>query len=77
MTVTSPMLIMNNEKLRAKSVTFTQDNTTGTRTTLELCNENAFSLGPSMGNETGGDSSSDSSSSSPQGAPGQKGIGSA
>lgn len=52
--VTSPMLIMKGEKLRAKSVTFTQDNQTGTRTTLELCNENAFSQGPSMGGQTGG-----------------------
>lgn len=40
--VTSPMLIMQNTKLRAKSVTFTQDNGTGTRTTLELCNESAL-----------------------------------
>ena len=42
--VTSPMLIMNNEDLIAKSVTFTQDNATGTRTTLELCN--LLALGP-------------------------------
>ena len=42
--VTSPMLIMQNESLIAKSVMFTQDNTTGTRTTLELCNP--LALGP-------------------------------
>jgi prophage tail gpP-like protein len=36
--VTSPMLIMKGDPLRAKSVTFTQDNNEGTRTTLELCN---------------------------------------
>jgi len=35
--VTSPMLIMDDD-LTAKSVTFTQDNQEGTRTTLELCN---------------------------------------
>lgn len=40
--VTSPMLIMQNTVLQAKSVTFTQDNTTGTRTTLELCNPAAM-----------------------------------
>jgi prophage tail gpP-like protein len=39
--VTSPMLIMD-MGLKAKSVTFTQDNNEGTRTTLELCNENAL-----------------------------------
>src|SRR5512139_3593179 len=44
-TVRSPMLIMQgSEKLRAKSVTFTQDNRTGTRTVLELCND--LALGP-------------------------------
>lgn len=37
--VTSPMLIMKNESLILKSVTFTQDGATGTRSTLELCNE--------------------------------------
>lgn len=40
--VTSPMLIMKGDRLIAKSVTFTQDNSTGTRTTLELCNELAL-----------------------------------
>lgn len=40
--VTSPMLIMENEKLTAKSVTFTQDDRAGTRTTLELCNDAAL-----------------------------------
>ena len=69
--MTSPMLIMQGEKLRAKSVTFTQDNSTGTRTTLELCNENAFSQGPSMGGQTG-DSSSNTAAA---GQPGQGGIG--
>lgn len=40
--VTSPMLIMKNTSLIAKSVTFTQDGNTGTRTTLELCNPAAL-----------------------------------
>jgi prophage tail gpP-like protein len=40
--VTSPSLIMNNEPLIAKSVTFTQDSETGTTTTLELCNPAAI-----------------------------------
>lgn len=40
--VTSPMLIMDGTSLIAKSVTFTQDNSTGTRTTLELCNPAAI-----------------------------------
>lgn len=40
--VTSPMLIMEGEPLIAKSVTFTQDDRTGTRTTLELCNPAAL-----------------------------------
>ena len=40
--VTSPMLIMKNQDLIAKSVTFTQDDKTGTRTTLELCNPAAI-----------------------------------
>lgn len=39
--VTSPMLIMDMD-LTVKSVTFTQDNNEGTRTTLELCNPNAL-----------------------------------
>ena len=44
--VISPMLIMDgSEDLRAKVITFTQDNTTGTRTTLQLCNELAFGRG--------------------------------
>ena len=48
--VTSPMLIMSNEQLYAKSVTFTQDNTSGTRTVLELCNELALGgLDPGLG----------------------------
>lgn len=39
--VTSPMLIMDMD-LTAKSVTFTQDSSEGTRTTLELCNPAAL-----------------------------------
>jgi len=39
--VKSPMLIMDQD-LQAKSVTFTQDSSEGTRTTLELCNKNAL-----------------------------------
>ncbi len=38
-TVWSPMLIMNNVTLQCKSVTFTQDDRSGSRTTLELVNE--------------------------------------
>lgn len=45
-TVTSPMLMMNGNVLRAKAVTFTQDDKTGTRTLLELCNPAA--MGPGM-----------------------------
>jgi prophage tail gpP-like protein len=42
--VKSPMLIMDgNLDLLVKSITFTQDNQTGSRTTLELCN--ALALG--------------------------------
>lgn len=41
--VISPMLLMTgSEELKAKSVTFTQDNERGSRTQLELCNENAM-----------------------------------
>jgi len=41
--VNSPMLMMDGSiELKTKSVTFTQDVATGTRTTLELCNENAL-----------------------------------
>lgn len=40
--VTSPMLMMNGDTLRLKATTFTQDNTTGTRTVLEMCNEAAI-----------------------------------
>lgn len=40
--VTSPMLVMKEESLIANSVTFTQDNQTGTRTTLDLRNANAL-----------------------------------
>jgi prophage tail gpP-like protein len=44
-TVYSPMLVMYGDSLKAKSITFTQDNSSGTRTTLELCNELAFGKG--------------------------------
>lgn len=40
--VYSPMLMMTGDELEAKSVVFTQDNKTGTRTTLELCNAEAL-----------------------------------
>lgn len=40
--VVSPMLIMKGEELKAKSVTFTQDGNSGTRTTLVLMNEKAL-----------------------------------
>jgi prophage tail gpP-like protein len=41
--VISPMLIMDgDEELDAKTITFTQDNRSGTRTTLELCNKLAM-----------------------------------
>jgi len=41
--VVSPMLVMDGGmSLTAKSVTFTQDNQTGSRTTLELCNNAAL-----------------------------------
>jgi prophage tail gpP-like protein len=36
--VDSPMLIMNGQSLTLKAVTFTQDNNTGTRSTIELSN---------------------------------------
>jgi prophage tail gpP-like protein len=38
-TVWSPMLIMDNVTLICKSVTFTQDDRSGSRTTLELVNK--------------------------------------
>ncbi len=42
--VISPMLIMDgDEDLHARTVTFTQDNRSGTRTVLELCNKLAMS----------------------------------
>ncbi len=47
--VLSPMLIMYNKELICRSVTFTQDDRNGTRTTLELWNEAALGQGPSMG----------------------------
>lgn len=43
--VKSPSLLMKGEPLRAKTVTFTQDDRTGTRTTLELCNATALREG--------------------------------
>jgi prophage tail gpP-like protein len=48
--VTSPMLLMDGDPLIAKTITFTQDNAMGTRTTLELCNELALGGGvPKVG----------------------------
>lgn len=41
--VNSPMLVMNGISLTLKSVTFSQDNRTGTRTVLELVNANVLS----------------------------------
>lgn len=47
--VVSPMLIMDGkDELRAKSVVFSQDNNTGTRTTLTLCNPAAGKTGPEL-----------------------------
>ena len=40
--VTSPMLVMNGTKLTLKSATFSQDDSKGTRTVLEMCNANAL-----------------------------------
>ena len=52
--VISPMLIMDgSEELKAKSVTFSQDNQRGTRTVLELCNKNALSPGRPAGDVPG------------------------
>jgi prophage tail gpP-like protein len=50
-TVRSPMLVMNGTPLTVKSATFTQDNTTGTRTVLELCNAKALQGGIPTPNE--------------------------
>jgi prophage tail gpP-like protein len=48
--VISPMLVMSgSEKLRCKSATFTQDNNTGTRTVLELCNDLGMGSVPQTG----------------------------
>lgn len=48
--VISPMLIMTgSEDLKLKSVTFTQDNSTGTRVVLELCNVLAMGQGIPQG----------------------------
>ena len=44
-TVNSPMLVMNGIPLILKSATFSQDNQTGTRTTLELVNTKALGEG--------------------------------
>ena len=43
--VTSPMLVMKGEKLKLKSVTYSQDNQQGTRVVLECCNDKAISGG--------------------------------
>ncbi len=43
--VVSPMLVMDGSlALIPKNIIFTQDNQAGTRTTLELCNENALGI---------------------------------
>lgn len=48
--VVSPMLIMDgSEKLKVRNVTFTQDNNSGTRTTLMLCNDEAWAPIPQTG----------------------------
>ena len=48
-TVKSPMLVANGQQLIAKSVTFTQTNSTGTRTELELANPAAIGkLNPAL-----------------------------
>jgi prophage tail gpP-like protein len=44
-TVQSPMLVMNGVPLILKSVTFSQDNSTGTRSMLELVNTKALGEG--------------------------------
>jgi prophage tail gpP-like protein len=44
-TVNSPMLVMNGIPLILKSATFSQDNSTGTRTVLELVNTKALGEG--------------------------------
>jgi prophage tail gpP-like protein len=44
-TVNSPMLVMNGIPLILKSVTFSQDNSTGTRSVLELVNTKALGEG--------------------------------
>ena len=41
--INSPMLVMYGEALVLNAVTFTQDNTTGTRATIELVNQKAMS----------------------------------
>jgi prophage tail gpP-like protein len=47
--VTSPMLVMKGETLTLKSVTYSQDNQSGTRTVLECCNANAMGGAPRAG----------------------------
>jgi prophage tail gpP-like protein len=44
--VVSPMLIMQGDVLILKKVTFSQDDRTGTRSILELCNNQALSQSP-------------------------------
>jgi prophage tail gpP-like protein len=44
-TVNSPMLVMNGIPLKLKSVTYSQDNSTGTRSVLELVNAKALGEG--------------------------------
>jgi prophage tail gpP-like protein len=67
-TVTSPMLVANGMSLALKEVTFTQDNKTGTRSQITLCNDIAMnegipalsgsqvSGGPSQGTDPGAQS---------------------
>jgi len=50
-TVNSPMLVMNGVPLILKSATFSQDNTTGTWTVLELVNAKALGEGTPRPNE--------------------------
>ena len=50
-TVQSPMLVMNGIPLILKSATFSQDNSTGTRTVLELVNTKALGEGTPRPNQ--------------------------
>ena len=48
-TVMSPMLVMYGRTLKLKAVTFTQDNSSGTRSTIELVNALALGGEPAAG----------------------------